>query len=240
MEETRKVIAEMIENESYFKEAHAWYNWKFLSPYSHRLYMLIICLTICVFAGLIVQVIFLATSKQEYPFPIYVDDQINFFSKMIPLSDKVEPIPTSMAKYFAKEYIETRESYNYDYLNTEEWRGLLLKIRAMSSRKIYGQYMDYLDSSKNADSPEVRYKRHTRRLINVDSVVIPPKQESAPSSAIVYFTAIEQGRREYVTSKWIANLEFTMTNLDKLIEDKYPLQFAVTKYEVVEQSNLKK
>jgi type IV secretion system protein VirB8 len=104
-----------------------------------------------------------------------------------------------------------------------------MKIRALSSRKIFSSYVDYIDTSRNPDSPIILYKNNVKRIIEVEKIVFP-KVSNSPEHVKVYYKAIEKSDTNEKTSRWVADMSFSMTDVNNVLDDKANIQFTVTKY----------
>lgn len=190
MNPARNLIAEAINSGEYFKDAREWYAYKYLYPIKHRYYGLIIgAITLC-FALLIMKSALLDDIQLKYPFPIYINDQVHDFSQIRTLAHGQEALPISIARYLASEYVSVREQYHYDDLTKTRWESRLKRTMALSSKKIFSDYIDSVDPAKNPDSPLLRYKANARREIQVKSVKFP-KGNRAPELAKIYYQATE-------------------------------------------------
>jgi len=236
MNEAKKLIAKMVDSGEYFSEAKNWYAYKYIYPYTHRFYILLVGVFVACFTYLMIQVSVIDYIKKKYPFPIYFEDVVKLYPKIKGISKGIEPIPISVSRYLLSQYVITRESYDYNMLNKESWERMLRRIRAMSSRKIFSNFVDYIDTSKNPESPVLRYKYNVKRIINIEKVVFPSNSYN-PDTAKVYFTASEKGKDVDNTHRYIANIEFSMTDVDNVIDNDAPLQFTVTKYIVTDNKS---
>ncbi len=234
MNEAKKLIAKMIESGEYFSDAREWYASKYLYPYTQKAYIGVIAIVLIIFTIIIFQTTLLDNIKKKYPFPLYTEDEVNYYSKILPIADGSEPIPISVARYFASSYVKVREGYDFGVIDDKDnWKRLLREVRELSSRKVFSDYVDYVDTYRNPDSPVIRYKSNTKRIIEIEKVEFP-RISNSPESAKVYYKAIEKTDKDEKTSFWVANLTFSMTDIDNVLDNKVKLQFTITKYDTYE------
>lgn len=230
MNEAKRLIAKMIDSGEYFRDAKEWYAAKYLYPYTQRIYIGIIAGILIVFTTVIFKTALIDNTKERYPFPIYAEDEVKYFFKIKPISAGAEPVAISVARYFASIYVESREQYDFKIINDKEnWKEMLRKVRELSSRKVFSDYVDYIDTSTNPDSPIIRYKDFTKRKIEIQKVEFP-KISNNPASAKIYYKAIEITSNDEKVSFWVADLNFSMSEIDKIIDDKSGVEFTITKY----------
>ncbi len=237
MEHTSRSISQNVENGTYFKEAREWYIDNYLHPYTQRLYMTLVALSSLFFAFLIASVTLSGYWVQRYPFPVYFDDQIASFLHIKPLARGKESVNISVARYLITHYMQNREGYKPAELSEEAWQNKLNKVRALSSRSIFSTYINEVDPSQNPDSAVIRYKTHTKRHIEIEKVKFI-ENNVVPVAAKVYYKAVEITKNIETITHWVANITFSMSNLEVATDQKIKLQFTVTKYNVdqVQQS----
>lgn len=228
-------IQAMVKDGSYFKDAVAWYSSKYIFPFTQRASMFVLAGILII--GVLVSIEAAKTSfvSLKIPFPMYAKDQVNFFSKIKPLTYRNDSIEISVARYFIGKYVELREGYNFlDFSN--ENKGLIFsKIRALSSHRVFRSYEDYIDPDENADSPIIRYKNQTIRLIKINDINIA-SPHGYPEAATVHFTVIERSKAESHVMEYEAKMSFLMSDMTKAFRKLEPLYFIVNKYRTYELS----
>lgn len=230
LDQVNKNIQRYVDSGEYFKDAKDWYASKYLFPFTLRS---VVILFFVIMVGATYILIDLARDDakiKQYPFPIYAYDTINYFPLMKSIADIKEPINISVARYFAGKYIEFREEYKYMDLQGDGKIVLDKKIQALSSRRSFREYADYMDPELNPDSPYIKYKTQTQRVIKVKSVELFGRYD-LPERASVVYEAIERTKGNDVTSTWQADIDFTMLDLEKKdASNKTKLNFTVTNY----------
>jgi type IV secretory pathway component VirB8 len=228
-------IKAMVKDGSYFKDALAWYSSKYIFPFTQRASMLLLAGILVVGVLISVDAAKANFGSTKIPFPIFAKDQVNFFSEIKPLAYKKEPIEISIARYFIEKYVVLREEYNYLDFSSENKDITMDKIRALSSQQVYRGYYDYINPDENADSPIIKYKNQTARLIKIDNITIDAPN-GYPESATINFTATERNKLESSAIEYEAKISFLMSNMTKVFEKAEPLYFIVNKYRTYELS----
>lgn len=228
-------IQAMVKDGSYFRDAIAWYSSKYIFPFTQRASVLVLAGILAV--GVLISLDAAKTSfvSLNIPFPMYAKDQVNFFANIRPLTFKNESIEMSISRYFIGKYVELREGYNYLDFSSETKDLIFNKIRALSSHQIYSGYQAYINPDENPDSPIIRYKNHTARVIKINDINIFAPQ-GYPEDAIVKFTVTEKSRHESKDTHYEAKMSFLMSDMTKAFRKLEPLFFIVNKYRTYELS----
>jgi type IV secretory pathway component VirB8 len=225
---SRSNIEEQLQDGSYFKEASSWYAHIFLEPYSQKVYQFLATITIILATYILIEIANTDYIQTKVPFAIYFDDNLDFISRIKPITQGNESINTSYARYFLKYYVGLHESYDL------EWEQNIYRLKALSSLRIYNNYLQMMDPNSNPESPVLRYKGHTTRNIEIVDVILP--EQAIHDKGTVIFKAIEKnnGQQQEVNnfSIWQADVEFAMTDFNKVIKDKLAPRFIVTRYNV--------
>lgn len=232
VKETDQLIATYIESGDYYSDARSWYDYKYLAMTSQNaIVKAIIVLIGIAFLGMIYMYSLNVVSK-KYPFPIYSYDETQYFPHIKPLAYQKEPISLSVSRYLVKKYVEFRESYEYSNYSGEEKDVQVQKVKSFSSRKVFRQYLDYIDPESNPSSPLVLYKLHTIKKITITDVKFLSANE-----AEVYYTATIINKRDYNSkqdndnaTKWKSNVSFRLSDIANVLTKKQKLNFIVTDY----------
>jgi type IV secretion system protein VirB8 len=231
LDQVNKNIQRYVDSGDYFKDAKEWYASKFLLPFSLRSYALLFFITILFATYIMVELMKADSEVKNMPFPMYAYDSVNYFPHIKPLTEVKEPINNSVARYMASKYVLFRESYNYNDTQGENKEISEKRIQALSSRRMYKEFIDYMNPDENPDSPLIKYKSQVKRIIEVKSVELFG-QYDLPERASVTFDAIEKSRSGIdSTTTWQADIDFTMLDLEKKDENgQSKLSFTVTNY----------
>ena len=108
------------------------------------------------------------------------------------------------------------------------------KIRNLSSFKIFRNYLNYMDPDFNSDSPLISYKNHTQRIIKITKVELTGNP-FRPDAAEVAFQAEERGVFGESVSTWKAEVDFNMSDIEKIFKKQSRLSFVVTRYNTYKQ-----
>jgi type IV secretion system protein VirB8 len=236
--EVNKAIAEHIDSGKYFEDARDWYISKYVMLFSIRALYAIIALIIGISAHVIFDSARQDYTVKQYPFSIYAEDELKYFPLIKSIARKKEPINLSVAKYLASQYVELRENYKFSNQVGEEKDKLLMKISSLSTKKVYRDYLNYMDPNLNPDSPLVVYKNVTQRIVSVKEITSPNNKNVIPDNIEVKFEASEIDKEgNIIKTNWIAEVEFSMSDIDKVFDKTETLNFIVTKYYVRKYEN---
>jgi type IV secretory pathway component VirB8 len=138
-------------------------------------------------------------------------------------------------KWFVQNFVEVREQYDID-----KQQQYFKRVYALSNNDVYSKYVAIY---KSANSPTVRYERHTKRLVDVDRIDIQNIQVLEPASgntpeviqvqAQVRYMAIEASPTEERNSLWQADITFRFSKIhvDQVTGAITPMEFKVSAYE---------
>lgn len=223
-------IRKSIDNGEYFSQTKEWYFQKYLMPAAQRTGILILVSLILIALYVMLDLARISYSDKQYPFSIYSVDQTRYFPVLNSIGQDNENINISVARYFASYYVSKRESYNYEDFLPENLDITLNSVSTLSSRRIFHDYNDYIDSDLNPDSPINKFKNTMRRSIVIDRVEFNGNYP-LPERAKVYYRALDRyndGRQE--TSNYVADMDFNMSDSLRVIDKDVPLTFLVTRY----------
>lgn len=230
LDQVNKNIQRYVDSAGYFTDVKEWYAYKYLLPYTLRSYIILILLGVIISFYIMYQLVKQDAELKYVPFPMYAYDTVRYFPNIKPLSDVKEPINISVARYMASQYVKFRESYQYSDFEGENMQNSLSRIKTLSSLKIYRDFADYVDPEENPDSPIIKYKDKTRRVIEIKSVELFG-QYDLPERAKVVFEAIEKSKTSQDTTTWMAEINFKMLDLEKKDENgRSNLSFTVISY----------
>lgn len=230
MENNSKAIKNYVETGQYFKEAHDWYTDKYLSPFSSYLCFLIMTLALMCTAYVMFMVAVADYKQQTYPFPIYHED-VDSIARIKSVAKGAEPIHVSILRYMLSKYVDYRENYDPENLNQDAWNEKMNIVKNMSSRGVFSKFASYIDTKQNPQSPILVYRLNTTRNIEVTSVQFMG-DILHPEYAKVFFTAKEISKNSINTTKWVAEIQFGMSDINAVVDEKVKFQFIVTRYNV--------
>ncbi len=225
IKESDKVVARYIDNGEYFSDAFEWYTSKYLFPVTLRSYLIILFILLSLGCSSLFYEALIKITNDKYPFPIYAFDQTQYFPFIKSLAKDKEPLDHSFSRYFLKTYVEYRENYMYSNFFGEGKERLTNKIKSFSSRKVYRDYLDFIDTEQNPDSPIVVYKNRVTRNINITNIELVRY-----NFAKVSFKSTETGAGAVKESNWKAEIGFQLDDIEEAFTRKDKLNFVVTSY----------
>lgn len=221
---------EMLKQGTYFDAAFEWYAGKYVYPITARSAALITLAGIIYSIWTLIDLNFKEFQEKSFPFTIYAVDQTLYAPSIKPLAIKKEPMDVSVSRYLAQKYVEYREGYKpQDFSDDFNRKTLTDKIRAISSRKIFNDYEQFINPDTNPNSPLIVYKNQTQRVITVTKIEMKG-EVSRPDYAVINYTAIERNAAGETKSNWVAEIDFMMTDIAKVSSKQIPFDFKVTKY----------
>ncbi|WHQ46634.1 MAG: hypothetical protein MTP17_03980 [Candidatus Midichloria sp.] len=149
----------------------------------------------------------------KYPVPIYVDDQVDFRSRIKSLAQGYESIGISVARYLIAQYVINKEEYKYSGLNQD-----------MTPRKIQIVLL--------------KYKLQIERAISIESVKFPGGVNK-PNIAHVLFKAVEKNSTKESASYWLAEINFSLNSITNVLDYESNLNFIVIAYEIMKKTDYK-
>lgn len=220
-----------IQNGEFYKDAKEWYLSRFVQPLSLRAQVMLLSILILMATAISVYTIQRSFVSTAIPFAIWAKDQVTLYPRLQKLASRTEPLEISVARYFVSKYVELRESYNYlDFLD-ENKEAYLVKLQALSSRRSFKEYMEFMNPDDNPESPIVLYKNQIRRSIDIKSVSFN-KVEGYLDSATIIFQATEKSKDSVHESTYRAEVRFSISNIEKVASKKERLMFFVTSYQI--------
>lgn len=226
-----KNIQRYVDSGQYFEDAKKWYAGKYIMPYTERAVMLFLGLWVALGTYLLMQTTIQDFQVKEYPFPIYALDQVKYFPYIKPISKIKEPINISVARYLASEYVKLREGYwSIDFAeDNKDFHDK--RISALSSRRMYREYLNFIDPRLNPDSPLIKYKNQVQRNITIKSIKLSGAP-GFPERAVITYEATERSSAGETSSTFMAEMNFTLLDLEKeKMIGSNQIGFTVTSYQ---------
>ena len=143
---------EAVHEQSSLVQVRNWYSERFESVIIQRnILLILLAVCICIVAVSVIAVNHISISKRFDPFVVQIDEKTGVASVVNPLESDIISGNESLNRYFVKQYINAREAYNYvDFYGRSRD-----KIRLLSSRTVFKEYMGMLDDDKK--NPAKRY-----------------------------------------------------------------------------------
>lgn len=183
-------IAELVESGEYFIESRKWFCRMYLSVYTQHIYSLILALTVIITSFIIYTLAQGNYEIQHIPFAIYATDPTEKFPKISALNNGKEEMMISVARYLVSHYVKLRETYEPTFSENDKLTSHLEKIRKLSSRQVYSDFVSFVDPNSNPSSPILRYRDNVTRKIEIKKVHFTPYL-SKPDGAIIEYAATE-------------------------------------------------
>ena len=209
MEPTPQEIAHLIRSGEYFKQAHAWYTTKYMTVLSERFFFIVLTL-IAGFTMLfaLLGLIGLMPVNQQVPFYYYSRDISRELPLMQPLRrSKTEPINNALRRFYVTKYVENRENYILNKLQSQ-----FRMIQKHSDETAFSVYRRFIDPS-NPRSPITLYQRNKIKEVQVNNVSIMADAKPGRYNATVDFTARVKSMGSETSSVWQAQLLFEYKDL---------------------------
>ncbi|MDB2414650.1 VirB8/TrbF family protein [Rickettsiales bacterium] len=232
MDRNTEEIAKKIENGSYFEDAYDWYSHKYLLPIVERSYILIVAAVIGVaFFHIIINLQSFASSVDQPPVIIYVDNSTDEFSYIHPISKADEDPQQAVIRHVISDYIKTREEYIPSKMYGKNYKAIVRKIKSTSTKSLLNEYKNYM-SKLNPNSPFVRYKDHIKRTIKIKKFrFLNDSITSGKARAIIEAKEFGGGKKPS-TTLWSILVHFRAPNVSVIAKTGAPLRFLVTYYKV--------
>ena len=123
-------------NTNYYDEALDWFFFKYVNINIYVRYTLIFTIIFVLAAFVIYKTARLNKEAVNYPFPIYFDNEVEYYPKIQSVGIKNENINLSIARYLITNYIKTRGEFDYNSLNPEKLNERLNYINNVSSLRV--------------------------------------------------------------------------------------------------------
>lgn len=223
---------EYIESGEYFQDAKNWYKSRYVYPFSQRSFMMIIFI--------ITSILFCSILFHIYElFPL--ETPVNYYTKSNDLSSKsAKVIPAkgipgdslgSVADILIRNYITSRESYDYEKLKDQ-----FTFIKNNSTRIVFRRFYNFMNID-NPDSPVIKYQNNVLRSVSIESVSYPSKNK-----AVIHFTsqANRRGGGMVENKLWRANIQFEIDDINLNLKHGERFNFTITNYDLEPIRNLLK
>ena len=222
-------IKEYIETKEYFSDARNWYNWKYMLPLSHRVWLF--CTTFAtglVFLALIININKLLPIKQKLTYGINVVSNIREGETQAQVIEMKGFEGTSaphkfIASNLINNYVESREDFDYSQIKKQ-----FEYIRATSTRLVFKRYYNYM-SVNNPDSPVMRYQQYATRKININGIKFLSDRR-----VVIKFNSLAKdiNGKQFENHLWEAHVSFNMGEVGKRVPTGTKFKFVVTDYKL--------
>ncbi len=222
----RKGLREYIESRDYFKHARDWYNYKYLLPLTHRVWLFYATMLLALMLlALTININKLLPIRQQLTYAINVSTsagagEANARIEDMRGQDKIAPT-RFIAGNLLESYVSNRENFSYSNLPKQ-----FQYMQNTSTRLIYRRFYNYM-SVNNPDSPVMRYQQYAKRNIKVTHIDFVTDNE-----AIVYFNSVakDSSGAVFENLNWSAKIAFEIGEFGKRLPTGSPFKFVVTDY----------
>jgi type IV secretory pathway component VirB8 len=220
----------------FFDRAKEWYKIKYLAEWQFLCFIIIIFL-ILIPAGYTTYKVTAAYYKpQSVPFAIYFDNNVESYPNIRPIVEqKHETISISLARYILSQYVIMRESYTRELLQEKNWNTMFEHMQHLSSRRVFDDFVRFMDTRENPDSPVLQYHFAGDRKIKILSVVFDHQEK--PTAATIYFNAIIKNNDQIRVEQKKALINFNISDIEsknrkKNKDENEPLFFMIMSYNI--------
>lgn len=206
MKPSHEIIAEKLEDGSYFKEGRQWYSAIYISPISERIFFIILtCVAGLIFIMAVLALLYLLPIKPRIPFVYRAANMFEEVPTMVRLKKPEDPANPAIVRYYLSAYTTMRESYSEDkFLSSRAF------VKAYSDPSVFDEY-NRLTHPDNPRSPIRRFGRFIDLSAKVQSVRFD--RSAQPYKATVQFSTEEIGTSVSEKTNWTATINFFYTDL---------------------------
>jgi type IV secretion system protein VirB8 len=222
----RKGLKEHIESGDYFKGAREWYNYKYLLPFTHKVWLsYATMLLVLMLLALTININKLLPIKQKLTYAINVSTNIGVGEANARIEDMRGEAKITPTRFIASNllgsYVMNRENFNYSNLSKQ-----FQYMQNTSTRLVYRRFYNYM-SVNNPDSPVMRYQQYAKRNITISKIDFVSDNE-----AIVYFNSIakDSSGEMFENLNWSAKITFEMGEFGKRLPTGSQFKFTVNDY----------
>lgn len=229
MDLTYTSLKEQVNSKTYFTDAEKWYRYKYIQPFSHRSFFLLIVLTIsAIFLGVFLNIhsLFPVITKVRY---VTNTQEVDKTSQIIK-ADHLKSTIDSVAEIMIKNYIHNREGYEYSSLKKK-----FAYLKNNSTRSVFKDFYNYMNID-NSDSPILRYQRKIIRTVDIKDIRINNNKAEIDLNTI----AKNEAGEIIEDCQWLAKMEFEIDQLASDIPSETRFNFAITDYHIKLKKDNKK
>lgn len=229
MESKQHDIGISIESGEYYRDALRWYSTLYNGPIAERVLLIIIAVMAAVVTMMtVVSMFMLMPVVETRTMIVHLPQSLDRVARVQPLVETPnKDINPAILDWFLSNYVTVREGYDIDRQERYNYR-----VWALSAPDVYAGYVGLY---KSADSPTVRYERHTKRLIEIKDITITDSDnvgkldgnpgDSLMGKARIQFVATELTSSGERKSAWNADISFRFDkiNVDQMTGELSPL-----------------
>lgn len=219
-----KNLRESIENGEYFRDARNWYHTKYIHPFSHRSFLLMVSIVVTIiFCSITYNIYNLLPTYTKVRYVITLDDISNKAVKIKKADYDDGDAQISLINALVERYVINREQYKYEDLKRQFTYIKNNSTRVVFRRFFYGMNID------NEDSPILKYQKNINRTAKIMQTSYPED-----NIAVVKFKtqASDASGKQYEDKIWQVRIEYDADkiSINRATGDRF--NFAVTEYEL--------
>lgn len=222
----KKGLKEHIESRDYFKCAREWYNYKYLLPFTHRVWLAYATMLLALMLlALTININKLLPIRQQLTYAINVSADAGMGETNARIEDmrggeKITPV-RFIATNLLKSYVMNRENFSYSNLPKQ-----FQYMQNTSTRLVYRRFYNYM-SVNNPDSPVMRYQQYAKRNVTVSHIDFISDNE-----ATAYFNSVakDSSGEVFENLNWSAKITFEMGEFGKRLPTGSQFKFTVNDY----------
>jgi len=221
----RNGLKEHIESRDYFKNAREWYNYKYLLPLTHRLWLTYAALLlVLMFLALVLNINKLLPIKQQLTYAINITPHTGEGEANARIENmRGESMHPNrfIAQNLIESYVTNRENFNYSNMKSQ-----FQYVENTSTRLVYRRFYNYM-SVNNPDSPVMRYQQYAKRTITIEDINFISDNE-----ATVTFNSVakDSSGAIFENLNWSASITFDMGEVGRRVPTGSPFKFTITDY----------
>lgn len=221
-------LKEYINSGMYFSDSRKWYNYKYLSAITHKIWAFYVAAALIIMLATIsLNINKLLPINQTIGYAIAVEHKNSIHeesAKIIDMDSADGTTPTHfIASNLLKSYVQNRENYDYQNLSKQ-----FLHVRDASTKIVFKRFYSYM-SIDNPDSPVLRYQKYAKRQVEVSDIKF-----ISDNNAVVTFMSIarDTNGKIFENLHWQANITYEMGDMKIKLPTGSKFDFLVTDYKL--------
>ena len=230
VEYTSNKSSVVVLNKDYYDKALNWFFFKYVNINIYVRYTLIVAVILSIATLMIYKTATFNMDVRRYPFPIYFDNEVEYYPKIQSTGIKNENINLSIARYLIINYIKTREEFDSNSLDPGKLNERLNYINNISSLIVVQEYFKFINIDDNPESPLLKYRYKNSRIIEISNVEFL-KKVTVPSYAKVSYRIRSLINGKEAIEEKVAEINFFMSEINKkFMDSKKSINFLITSY----------
>ena len=217
--------------EAYLERSHEWFFNSFINLRSQIRQLSILFIITFIGAYIVFSVSNLKNKSIQLPYPLYFDNDTDYFLSINPIKEQLDNVNFGIAKYLLTSYLENLESFNSFILSPYSLEERLRFLYKISSLQVFKQYFHQLDVQSNSQSPLLLYRFGNYREVEVKNIDFL-QTVGVPSKAIISYDVHQEINGEKSIEKKKKRVNFFMSGINEdFIKNKRKFFFLVINLE---------